>query len=174
MTIYSKTGLFAAALTLTLVACAEPESPSDPVTETAPLASDAFGSASSNPPPPAEEVFQPDVFAESDGSVTLGFRMPAGYYIYRDKISLRSLTDGIELDALDLPPGEIVVDDWFGEQQVYYFDVMANAAVTRDTDATDVEVEVTWQGCKEDELCYMPVSKIIPVELIAPVESAAE
>lgn len=173
MTIYAKTGLSAAALMLALVACAEPESPPDVTASPAPPAADVFAS-SSNAPPPAEEVFLPDVFAEDDGSVTLGFRMPPGYYIYRDKISLRSLTDGIKLGGLDLPPGEIVVDDWFGEQQVYFHDMMANAAVTRNNNSTSVEVEVSWQGCKENELCYMPVSKIIPVELVAPVESAAE
>lgn len=175
MTISRKTGLFLAVFAAALVACEDAEPPPESTAQSAAPVADVFGSSSNNAPPPAEEVFLPDVFAEEDGSVTLGFRMPPGYYIYRDKISLRSLTDGVEIGALDLPPGEIIVDDWFGEQQVYYFDMMSNAAVGRDTnDAATVEVEVSWQGCKKDELCYMPVSKVIPVELAADVESAAE
>lgn len=175
MSIFTKTGLCLAVLTAALAACGDPEPPPDASTRTAPAATDVFGSRSSNAPPPAEEVFLSDVFAEDDGSITLGFRMPQGYYIYRDKISLRSLTDGVKIGKLELPSGEIIVDDWFGEQQVYYLDMMANAPVSRrSTDAANIEVEVTWQGCKENELCYMPVSKVIPVELAAQVESAAE
>ena len=172
MRIYTKIGLCTATFAVALGACAEPEAPAEETLQPAPATAGVFG-ASNNAPPPAEEVFQPDVFAESDGSITLGFRMPQGYYIYRDKISLRSLSDGVEIGDLDLPPGEIVVDDWFGEQQVYFFDMMANASVTRGGQAA-IEVEVTWQGCKENELCYLPVSKVIPVELAAQVESAAE
>ncbi|MEL7187131.1 MAG: protein-disulfide reductase DsbD domain-containing protein [Pseudomonadota bacterium] len=173
--IYAKTGLAVAAVATALLACAEQESPAAATSQTAQPSSDPFGSTSGSQPLPADEVFFPDVFAEADGSVTLGFRMLPGYYIYKDKIVVRSLTDGVELGEPELPAGEIVVDDWFGEQQVYFNDVMAMTAVNRaNTDVMSADIEVTWQGCKEDELCYMPTSKVISVQLAAQVESAAD
>ena len=170
-------GLFALALFVSLSACGDTETIEEPVTDAPSLSSSSsgnvFGAADDDSPLPADEVFFPDVFAEDDGSISIGFRMLPGYYIYRDRISARSLSDGVEIGAPEYPEGDIVNDDWFGEQVVFFNDVLANAEVTRPgTDARTVEVEVSYQGCKKDELCYLPVSKVISVELTAQVDSA--
>ena len=42
------------------------------------LVGNVFGAADDDSPLPADEVFFPDVFAEDDGSISIGFRMLPG------------------------------------------------------------------------------------------------
>ena len=122
-------------------------------------------------PLPAEEVFFPDVFAEADGGLTFGLRMLPHYYVYRDKMVLRSLTDGTTIAVREMPPGRTIEDEWFGEQVVYYNDVLARATLLHAGPRPgEIEVEFSFQGCLEEELCYLPVSRIFSIELPAAVE----
>ena len=47
----------------------------------------------------------------------MGFRIIPGYYLYRDKLSVRSLSDGVMAGQLELPKGKIKVDEFFGESE---------------------------------------------------------
>ena len=160
--------------------CAEAEppkpKPSVPL-ERAPT-STVFSSQSSEQPLPADAVFFPDAYAEDD---TLYFRiqMLPGYYLYKDKINVRSLSDGIDVDGAPLEDkwsaSKTVVDEWFGEQAVFYIEASGAARLHQEeTDVRAVEIELTYQGCKEEGLCYLPKSKVLSVELPAQLESAAE
>lgn len=160
--------------------CAEAEppepKPSVPL-ERAPT-STVFSSQSSEQPLPADAVFFPDAYAEDD---TLYFRiqMLPGYYLYKDKIDVRSLSDGIDVDGAPLEDkwsaSKTVVDEWFGEQAVFYIEASGAARLHQEeTDVRSVEIELTYQGCKEEGLCYLPKSKVLSVELPAQLESAAE
>ena len=57
--------------------------------------------------PPAEEVFFPDLFAVDGNTVEVGFRIIPGYYLYKSKISVKSLSENAMAGRLDLPPGKI-------------------------------------------------------------------
>jgi len=43
--------------------------------------------------PPVDEVFFPDVFPVDGNKVEFGIRIVPGFYIYKDKVSVRSLSD---------------------------------------------------------------------------------
>jgi len=130
----------------------------------------ALGNAtnSSNEFPPVDEVFFPDVFAVDGNKVEVGFRIVPGFYLYKDKISVRSLNENAKAGRLDLPKGKIKVDESFGEMQVYLESIVAPLAIARATpEAMDLELEVNYQGCAEGGLCYMPQTRVISVSLPA-------
>jgi len=123
---------------------------------------------SSNEFPPVDEVFFPDVFPVDGNKVDVGFRIVPGFYLYKDKISVRSLNDVAKAGRLDLPKGKLKVDESFGEMEVYLESIVAPLAIARATpDAMDLELEVNYQGCAEGGLCYMPQTRVITVSLPA-------
>lgn len=118
--------------------------------------------------PPVDEVFIPDVFAVDGNKVEVGFRIVPGFYLYKDKISVRSLNEAAKAGRLDLPKGKMKVDEFFGEMEVYLESIVAPLAIARATpEAMDLELEVNYQGCAEGGLCYMPQTRVMSVSLPA-------
>ncbi len=121
-------------------------------------------------PLPADRVFVPGAYAADANTIEFGIRILPGYYVYKDKFELRSLTDGVRAEKPILPDGDIVSDEWFGEQEVYYDEVFAPASLRRHSEtAQEVAIELTYQGCKIDGICYLPVTKTLTVSLPARV-----
>ncbi len=116
--------------------------------------------------PPVDEVFIPDIFVRDGNTVEVGFQVVSGFYLYRDKISVRSLTDSAATGRLDLPPGEVTVDEYFGEVEVYRDSIIAPLTIARATpDAMRIDLELGYQGCAEGGLCYMPQTRVFSVDL---------
>ncbi len=116
--------------------------------------------------PPVDEVFFPEVFAVDGNAVEVGIRVVPGFYLYKDKISVRSLSDSAKAGRLDLPKGKMKVDEYFGEMEVYFDSILAPLAIARATpEAMDLELELKYQGCAEGGLCYMPQTRVITVSL---------
>lgn len=129
----------------------------------------SFGSLSgisNNEPLPADEVFIADAYAVDGNTIEFGIRLLPGYYLYKSKISVRSLNDDAKAGQLNLPTGKIKTDEWLGEQEVYFDEVFGKVAIARATPAAmDLEIELNYQGCMVDGICYLPVSKILTVSL---------
>ncbi len=129
----------------------------------------SFGSLSGNSIDdvlPADEVFIPDAFALDGNTVEFGIRLLPGYYLYKSKISVRSLSENAQAGQLDLPQGKIKTDEWLGEQEVYFDEVFGKVAIARATpEAMNLEIELNYQGCKVDGICYLPVSRVLTVSL---------
>lgn len=121
---------------------------------------------SNDDPLPADEVFVADAFAVDGNTIEFGIRVLPGYYLYKSKIALVSLQDNARAGQLDLPNGTIKTDEWLGEQEVYFDEVFGKVAIARATsEAMELEIELSYQGCKVDGICYMPISKILTVSL---------
>jgi len=117
-------------------------------------------------PLPADQVFIPDAFAVDGNTIEFGIRLLPGYYLYKSKISVVSLNDNAKAGQLDLPKGKLKTDEWLGEQEVYFDEVFGRVAIARATpDAMDLEIELSYQGCKVDGICYLPVSRVLTVSL---------
>ena len=115
---------------------------------------------------PADEVFVPDAFAVDGNTIEFGIRLLPDYYLYKSKISLRSLSDTAKTGQLDLPKGKVKTDEFFGEQEVYFDEVFGTVAIARATPAAmDLEIELSYQGCKVDGICYLPQTKVLTVSL---------
>ena len=116
--------------------------------------------------PPVDEVFIPEIFVIDGNTVELGIRVASGFYLYKDKISVRSLSDGAKTGRPDLPQGTIKNDEYFGEMEVYHDSIIAPMAIARATpDAMELDIEVNYQGCADGGLCYMPQTRVFTVSL---------
>jgi thiol:disulfide interchange protein DsbD len=126
----------------------------------------SLGGKSIDDPLPADEVFIPDAFAIDGNTIEFGIRLLPEYYLYKSKISVRSLNDNARTGQLDLPKGKVKTDEWLGEQEVYFDEVFGRVAIARATpEAMDLDIELNYQGCKVDGICYLPVSKTLTVSL---------
>ncbi len=115
---------------------------------------------------PADQVFKPDAFAVDGNTIEFGIRVLPDYYLYKSKISLRSLSDKAKAGQLDLPQGKLKTDEWLGEQEVYFDEVFGTVAIARASPAAmDLDIELSYQGCKVDGICYLPVTKTLTVSL---------
>jgi thiol:disulfide interchange protein DsbD len=109
--------------------------------------------------------------------VTLRWQIAKDYYLYRDKVAVVSQTPEAQLGTVDLPAGKVKHDEYFGEQVVYFDELVANVPVSRGAGLTTLPLEVTYQGCAEAGLCYPPIRKQVSVALApvgAPQATAAE
>ena len=116
--------------------------------------------------PPADEVFFPEIFPVDGNTVELGIRIVPGFYIYKDKLTVRSLSDSAQAGRFDLPEGKMKTDEYFGEMEVYLDGFLGELAIARATpDAMELELEFGYQGCAEGGLCYMPQTRVLKVSL---------
>ena len=91
-----------------------------------------------------------------------------GYYLYRDKFSIVSLTDDVSIDktALRIPPGKVKQDESFGEVEVNTGLIVVDAPLVPANDGISSALfRVGYQGCKEGSVCYPPQLKEIGVDL---------
>ncbi|MDH3508559.1 MAG: protein-disulfide reductase DsbD [Gammaproteobacteria bacterium] len=115
---------------------------------------------------PVDEAFRPVVIPINGNTVEVSWQIAPGYYLYKDKIGVRSLTDNVQLGRLDLPQGKLKFDEFFGESEVYLEDVFARLPLARATpDAMELALELNYQGCAEDGLCYPPTTRTLTVAL---------
>ena len=125
-----------------------------------------LGSSGESKFPPPEEVFFPDVFVVDGNTVEVGFRVEPGFYLYKHRITAKSLSPNAQAGQLDLPKGKAKFDEFFGKSEVYYGEVIGGLAIARATpEAMDLELEIGYQGCADGGLCYLPQTNVITVSL---------
>ena len=125
-----------------------------------------LGGNASSEFPPVDEVFTPELFAVDGNTVELGIQVVPGFYIYKDKLSVRALSSGVQAGRWDLPKGKMKTDEYFGEMEVYLESFLGELAIARATpEAMTLELEFGYQGCAEGGLCYMPQTRVLTVDL---------
>ena len=115
---------------------------------------------------PVDEAFKPVLIPIDGNTVEVSWQIASGYYLYKEKISVKTLTASVQLGRLDLPAGKMKFDEFFGESEVYVEDVFAKLPLARATpDAMNLELELAYQGCAEDGLCYPPTTRVLSIAL---------
>jgi thiol:disulfide interchange protein DsbD len=115
---------------------------------------------------PVDEAFRPMLIPVDGNTVEVTWQVAPGYYLYKDKISVSTSSDKVQLGTLELPAGELKYDEFFGESEVYVDDVFAALTIARATPAAmDLELTVAFQGCAEGGLCYPPTTRTLSVTL---------
>lgn len=118
----------------------------------------SLGPALAANPLPVDQAFRLSVLKDTDGRLVLNWRIADGYYLYRDHIEAKD-GQGNAL-AVETQPGQPKDDPNFGRLEVYY--THATASIR----ANAQPVELTYQGCEEDGICYRPETRTIdPVTL---------
>lgn len=111
---------------------------------------------------PVDQAFAFD-FSQQDNKVKLSWVIADGYYMYRDK--LKFSIDGGELGEIALPQGKSHMDDYFGEQQVYYSYIEIPLAIKEA--AAGAKLSVTFMGCAEGKLCFPPTTRDAELKPVA-------
>jgi thiol:disulfide interchange protein DsbD len=122
---------------------------------------------------PVDEAFRLTAVSESPDRVTLGWAIADGYYLYRDKTKVALAAGAAQIGQTSIPGGEPRKDDYFGEQVVFFDEMVANVPVAAAAGAQEITLKVTYQGCAEAGLCYPPTTKEVTVALAAPGSPAA-
>lgn len=108
--------------------------------------------------------------------ITAHWKIAAGYYLYQDKFKFTVKNPaGIRAETYAPPPSETKADPSFGTVQVYHDAVALAVPLTRGThlQATDMLLEIKYQGCADAGFCYPPQTKTLTVKLPALNTAAA-
>jgi len=116
--------------------------------------------ALSGEPLPVDEAFRLSVSKEGGGDLRASWEIAEGYYLYRDHIAARA-ADGADL-PVETTRGGIKEDPTFGESEVLY-----GRAEARFEPSGSGPVEIVYQGCQEDGLCYAPQTRQVDPETLA-------
>lgn len=115
---------------------------------------------------PVDDAFGLSAAAIGEGAVAVSFRLAEGYYLYRSRMGFEAVApDGAAAREALMPEGKLKVDDYFGEQQVYYDAVTARVAVDRAPPGMLLELKVAYQGCADAGLCYPPQERTLAVTM---------
>lgn len=118
-------------------------------------------------PLPANEAFKLVVSHQSDGALRFEWAIADGYYLYRDHINAKD-AGGVQV-PIQTEPGVQKDDPSFGLLEVYY----QQASAKLPSPGTG-PIELEYQGCQEDGICYRPEKRFIdPVTLEKALASSA-
>lgn len=127
-----------------------------------------------------EEFLDPDVafrmLATEEGpqAINIYWDIADGYYLYHDKFTFTVMEGAAAVDrtGLEMPPGKIKKDPSFGSVEINTGEISLSLPLLRETAAeSPVTIEIGYQGCKEDALCYSPIKK--QVSLLLPAVTGA-
>ena len=128
-----------------------------------------LGVAASEEPLPPEQAFVFEAIAASPTGILARWTMPKGYYLYRDKSSVRLAEgDGVALGAPQWPAGVDHTDEHFGTVQVYFDQVELPIPLKREKGAAQtIKVEGEYQGCQDNGICYPVMTKAVSIAMPA-------
>ena len=133
-----------------------------------------FNSSDSSAPAAEEEILDPDqafrfsAEISQNNTVNLMWQIEDGYYLYHDKFSVSVLESNgdVVLGKPVIPAGKIKVDDSFGSMEINTGDVVINVPVqVRGNGEVVLTLQVGYQGCKENSICYPPIKQQVPLVL---------
>jgi thiol:disulfide interchange protein len=117
-------------------------------------------------PLPAEQAFRMDIRADNAAQITVRWKMPKGYYLYRDRTTFIADDDTGVLGPPQWPQGMTHKDPQFGDVVVYYDQVDVPIAVRANhTSTRRLTVRARFQGCLENSVCYPPMTREIAVSM---------
>lgn len=117
---------------------------------------------------PPDLAFQPVVSVLDGRTLEVAWRIEPGYYLYKDKLAAKSLSESIALGPAVMPKGKLKHDEFFGETEVYYESVFAKIPLQFELGgelAAEFGVTLAYQGCAEDGICYPPLKRHAIVNL---------
>lgn len=108
---------------------------------------------------PVDEAL-PFSHATEGEHVVLSWNTASEHYLYKDRVSITSLTEGASTGEIQFSrAGETIDDPYFGEVTVFYDPVDATVAVNLPAHLSEASFEVSYQGCATAGLCYPPQIK---------------
>ena len=125
-----------------------------------------FGNTGKAEPLPEDRAFAFDAIVGDGNTLLLRFTPAPGYYLYRDRTTLKLDADGIAPGKPLWPKGVSHRDEHFGEVTVYFSPVDVKLPLHRTrADAQAVTLRATFQGCQNDGICYPPMTRTVKIAL---------
>ena len=120
-------------------------------------------------PLPSERAFGFDAIVDDGNTVLLRFSPAPGYYLYRDRTSLKlEGAAGLRADKPLWPVAKSHRDEHFGDVAVYFDQVDVKLPLRRSRpEAVDTTLVITFQGCQTDGICYPPMTRRVKLSLPA-------
>ncbi|WP_308872889.1 protein-disulfide reductase DsbD [Thiothrix subterranea] len=119
----------------------------------------------------AEQAFALGQPALAGDKLTIQWVIAPDHYLYKDKFLVKIFDpQGVTVGEPELPSGEVKQDEFFGKIEAVH-DLAAIQLPVKRTEAGKAGsfvVELGWQGCAQDVLCYPPELKAFKVDLPAP------
>ena len=118
---------------------------------------------------PPDAAFRVEGSAPSPDRVVLRWRIEPGYYLYAERMEVHlpeGSSPGTTIAGLDLPPGAVQEDPYFGRVEIYRIEASASVRLAHaGAPPGAVTLDVVYQGCADEGLCYPPVRKALPLRL---------
>ena len=131
------------------------------------------GSALGQAPLSPDKAFSLTVTREADGDLAFAWDIAPGHYLYRDH-TVASTPGGKASLPLELATGETKDDPGFGVVDVWHDEGRATlSAQTLTQVGGPTSVNITYQGCLEDSICYPPMTRTVDVPTRPQSEVAA-
>ena len=73
---------------------------------------------------PPDQAFRFDALPEGTDRVRLNWEITDGYYLYRARIKVKTVSTSAQLGAPEFPPGQVKTDEYFGKQEVYHHELV--------------------------------------------------
>ena len=120
-------------------------------------------------PLPPEQAFVAEAIAADGNSLLLRFTPAPGYYLYRDKTTLRlDGVAGVTLGTPRWPQGTPHRDEHFGDVVVYFDQAEVPVPLQRTrADAFTARLTIGYQGCQTGGICYPPMTRTVTVDVPA-------
>ena len=128
--------------------------------------SNASAGATDALPLPPEQAFGFEAIVQDSNTLLLRFTPARGYYLYRDKTSLKTDNPSIAPGSPRWPAGTKHRDEHFGDVTVFFNQIDVPLPLLRKTaDAAKIVLTAGFQGCQTDGICYPPMTRKITVDL---------
>ncbi|SFM51257.1 protein-disulfide reductase DsbD [Marinobacter zhejiangensis] len=108
---------------------------------------------------PVDEAL-PFSFSSTGSQVTLTWDITPGHYLYRDRIAITTMDDGVIVGPPEYSiAGDSKEDPFFGLVTVFEQPVTATIPISLPAGVNEANLQVTYQGCAEAGLCYPPQTR---------------
>lgn len=134
-----------------------------------------WGQVEQRTPLPEEEAFRAEAIADG-ASLLIRLTPTSGYYLYRHTFEVSPVSPQTQVGSLTtLTPGEDHQDPHFGLVQIYRGPAEITVPVLA-TPEKNVRVNVAFQGCQNEGICYPPMTRALDVQLetLPPVTEGAQ
>jgi thiol:disulfide interchange protein DsbD len=110
-----------------------------------------------------EAAFIYESIGYSADTALVRFTAQPGYYLYKDKFEFSVVGDsGFVIRDVELPEGQIKDDPEFGPVEVYFGQAEVPVRFNRPAgSAQDIELLANFQGCRDGDICYPPMSRSV-------------
>ncbi|MGL6290323.1 MAG: protein-disulfide reductase DsbD family protein, partial [Silanimonas sp.] len=118
-------------------------------------------------PLPDTEAYRLEAVTDGPDRIVVRFTIAPGYYLYRDKTTFAAQSErGAMVRPGAWPPARTYSDEYFGEQAVYFDEVLIPLEVIRTQSGADtLRLSVGFMGCQENGVCYPPLKRELTIAL---------